>query len=65
MPKKNTSPKFDLLVFCLVFGWEGPAGIIIGFRDGNLAAIIVGFFITVFLWGVFGIEHLKECMKGN
>lgn len=52
-----------LVAFLLIFGWEGPMAIWIGFRDGDVAIIIVGVFITVFLWGLFGVGILREFFK--
>ncbi|OFZ65914.1 MAG: hypothetical protein A2V79_06995 [Betaproteobacteria bacterium RBG_16_56_24] len=43
--RHNNSPT-TLIAFLVIFGWEGPMGIWIGLRDGDIAVIIVGIFIT-------------------
>jgi hypothetical protein len=60
---RNQSTRFYFFAFLLFLGWEGPFGIYLGLRDGSIAFVIVGLFITVFLWGLFGIEELKKFLK--
>lgn len=38
-------------------------GIWFGLRDGDIAVIIVGIFITVFLWGLFGLDILRDFFR--
>ena len=60
--RRKNSPT-ELVAFLLIFGWEGPMGIWIGLRDSDVAVVIVGVFITAFLWGLFGIGILKDFFK--
>jgi RsiW-degrading membrane proteinase PrsW (M82 family) len=60
---RNQSIRFYFFAFLLIFGWEGPFSIYLGLRDGSVALVMVGLFITVFLWGLFGIEELKKFLK--
>jgi hypothetical protein len=60
--RQKNSP-MELVAFLVIYGWPGPMAIWIGLRDSEIAVIIVGIFITVFLWGFFGITILKDFLK--
>jgi hypothetical protein len=60
MGRSNLSPIADLVIFIVIFGWEGPIAICGGVQSGNTALTIVGLFITIFFWGTFGMVHLQE-----
>mgnify|MGYP001600275234 CR=1 FL=1 len=60
---RSGNPGTELLGFLVIFGWEGPMGLWIGLRDGDVAVIIGGVFITVFLWGLFGLDIVKNYFK--
>lgn len=60
---RRRSTGTDLVGFLVIFGWEGPMGLWIGLRDGDVAVIIGGIFITVFLWGLFGLDLVKKFFR--
>lgn len=61
--RRGQSARFNFFAFLLIFGWEGPLGLYMGLQEGNIGLIIAGLFITAFLWGLFGIEELKDFIK--
>lgn len=54
------SPILNLLIFIFIFGWEGPLAIWMGFQGEKVGLIIVGLFITLFCWGLFGFTFIKD-----
>ncbi|MBN2873112.1 MAG: hypothetical protein JXJ30_09405 [Halothiobacillaceae bacterium] len=60
----SRSAQFDFFVFVLVFGWEGPFAVFMGLKMGSVAHVLVGLLLTAFFWGVFGVDLLKDFIKG-
>lgn len=59
----RTSPYWDLIIFTAIFGWEGPLGVCLGLRDGDVTVVVVGVLLTLFFWGIFGIGLITDCVR--
>lgn len=57
------APIGNFVAFLIMFGWEGPAALLLGIRDWNWGTIVAGVLLTAFFWGAFGLPLLTECVR--
>jgi hypothetical protein len=57
---RRRSAGFSFFLFLLIFGWEGPVGMYLGFQNESLGSVIAGSIVTIIFWGFIGIDSLRE-----
>ena len=63
MARNKNSARFNFFFFLIVCGWEGPLAFYLGFSQDNLSTLVGGLIVTVFLWGIFGIDFFKSYIR--
>ena len=62
---RKLSPLSELILFTLVFGWEGPLAIYLCFAREEYGGLIAAVLLTAFFWGLFGIDLIKDVVRGS
>ncbi len=64
--QRRGKTSYGFVAWFIVFGWEGPLGIYLGLRDGDIGIIIGGILITALFWNLLGgIYLLKDFLKSK